>query len=152
MAGESSLQFLQGEAIDWGCTEISIDGLPFTAGFTSMDWKGKLTPEMLYVNGSPDPQARTRGKAEYEASGEMPQKNYEALIESLGGTGDDGLNHMSKSFEITVTARPKNDPRIYTTKLENVRITEDSGGGSQGSASMAKLSFSVMKIRRLPPS
>ena len=84
MAGESSLQFLQGAAIDWGCTEVSIDGLPFTAGFTSMEWKEKFTGEMLYVNGSPFAQAQTRGKAEYDASGEMPQKNYEALIEALG--------------------------------------------------------------------
>lgn len=152
MAGESSLQFLQGAAIDWGCTEVSIDGLPFTAGFTSMEWKEKFTGEMLYVNGSPFAQAQTRGKAEYDASGEMPQKNYEALIEALGGVGDDGLNHMSKPFEITVTARPLNDPRIYTTRLENVRISESSGGGSQGSASMAKLTFTVMRIRRLPPS
>jgi len=148
----SSLQFLQGEAIDWGCTEVSVEGQPFAAGFTSMEWKVKQTREMLYVNGSVDPQARTRGKREYEASGEMPRKNYEALIEALGGRGDDGLNHMSKSFEITVTSRPLNDPRIYTTKLESVCITEYSGGGSQGSASMTKLTFSVMKISELPTS
>lgn len=148
---DNSLQYLQGEAPDWASTEISVDGQPFSAGFTSLDWKSKLTPEMLYVNGSSDPQARTRGKAEYEGSGEMPTLNYEALKARLGGPGDDGLQHMAKEWTLTVTARPKNNPSIFTTRLERVRITEDGGGGSQGSASMVKLTFSIMKVRALPP-
>ena len=76
---DNSLQYLQGQAVDWAATEISVDGQPFSAGFTSLEFKRKLTPEMLYTNGSSDPQARTRGKAEYEGSAEMPTLNYEPL-------------------------------------------------------------------------
>ena len=148
---DNSLQYLQGEAVDWAATEISVDGQPFAAGFTSLEFKRKLTPEMLYTNGSSDPQARTRGKAEYEGSGEMPTLNYEALKARLGGGGDDGLQHMVKEWTLTVTARPRNNPSIYTTRLERVRITEDSGGGQQGSSSTVKLTLSIMKIRDLPP-
>ena len=148
---DNSLQYLQGEAVDWAATEISVDGQPFAAGFTSLEFKRKLTPEMLYTNGSSDPQARTRGKAEYEGSGEMPTLNYEALKARLGGGGDDGLQHMVKEWTLTVTARPRNNPSIYTTRLERVRIVEDTGGGSQGSASTVKLTLSIMKIRDLPP-
>lgn len=149
---DNSLQYLQGEAVDWACTEISVDGQPFAAGFTSLEWKTKRTREMLYVNGSVDPQARTRGKSEYEGSGEMPALNYEALKARLGGPGADGQAHMDKEWTLTVSARPLKSPSIFTTRLERVVITEDSGGGAQGAASMVKLTFSIMKIRPLAPS
>ena len=148
---DNSLQYLQGEAVDWAATEISIDGQPFAAGFTSLEFKSKLTPEMLWVNGSVNPQARTRGKAEYECSGEMPSLNYEALVAALGGPGEDGLQHMQREFELSVTRRPANNPNIFVDVLERVRITEDGGGGQQGSASTVKLTMSVMKIRKLGP-
>ena len=147
---DNSLQYLQGQAVDWAATEISVDGQPFAAGFTSLEYSTKLTPEMLYTNGSSDPQARTRGKAEYEGSAEMPMLNFQALIARLGGVGADGLQHMVKEWTLTVTARPKNNPSIFTDRLERVRITSDSGGGQQGSASMVKLSLSIMKVRKLP--
>ena len=148
---DNSLQYLNGEAVDWSATEISVDGQPFSAGFTSLEFKCKLTTETLYVNGSSDPQARTRGKAEYEGSAEMPFLNFQALVARLGGPGDDGLAYMVKEWTLTVTARPLNNPSIYTTRLERVRITEDSRGGQQGSSSMVKLTLSIMKIRDLPP-
>ena len=148
---DNSLQYLQGEAVDWACTEISVDGQPFSAGFTSLDWSTKVTSEMLWVNGDSDARSRTRGKAEYEGSAEMPFLNYEALKARLGGVGADGLQHFFKEWTLTVTARPKNNPSIYTTRLERVRIASDGGGGSQGSSSMVKLSLSIMKVRPLPP-
>ena len=148
---DNSLQYLQGEAVDWAATEISVDGQPFAAGFTSLEYSSKLTPEMLYTNGSSDPQSRTRGKAEYEGSAEMPRLNYEALVQRLGGVGSDGLAHMAKEWTLTVSARPRKNPSIFTDRLERVRITSDSGGGSQGSSSMVKLSLSIMKVRPLPP-
>lgn len=148
---DNSLQFLQGLAVDWASTEISVDGQPFAAGFTSLEYSTKLTPEMLYVNGDSAPQSRTRGKAEYEGSAELPFLNYEALKARLGGVGADGLQHMVKEWTLTVSARPLKSPSIYTTRLERVRITSDGGGGSQGSASMVKLSLSIMKVRPLPP-
>lgn len=148
----SDLQHLQGQAVDWGSTEVSIDGQPFAAGFTSMSYKGSLKPEMVYVNGSPDPQARTQGKAEYEASAELPYKNFVILRELLGGGGATGFDYKLKEFEVTVSHRPNNDPSIYTDKLEALRITDDDYSGSQGSSTTVKLTFSVMKIRSLPPS
>ena len=126
---DNSPQYLQGQRVDWAATEIIIDGQPYAAGFTSLDWK----------------------KAEHEGSAEMPFLNFQALVALLGGPGDDGLAYMVKEWTLTVTARHLNNPSIYTTRLERVRIVEDSGGVQQGSLSMVKLILSIMKIRDLPP-
>ena len=55
---DNSLQYLQGEAVDWACTEISVDGQPFSAGFTSLDWSTLKSSAGGCTRCTPDPKGK----------------------------------------------------------------------------------------------
>lgn len=138
---------LQGAACDLATAEIQIDGIPLLYGFSSLGWKRSLTPEFIWWNGQDGPQDRTSGgKAEPTMSGEMPFKNWAALVEDLGGSGADGLAHLRKEFAVTVLFRPKDAATIYQVQFDRVRITSEDAKNEHGSASTVSLELMPMKI------
>ena len=81
--------------------------------------------------------------------GDVPQG--QALLRSGAREGDDiyvsgNVGDARLALEVF-----RGSCQVAGDVLERVRITEDSGGGAQGSASMVKLTMSVMKIRKLGP-
>lgn len=114
-----------GFAIDGSTGEFLLDGQPLSFAIEDMKWDAMATEELIHYVGSKDPKERTGGYREYTWDGNMPMRQLMLLAQEVGLNEDeDDLVEAitSHEFTLTINARPKNDPNIYTFTLERFRI------------------------------
>lgn len=134
----ASFPKINGNAYSWVSVQASF-GKFITAGLKELKYSRKVKVKKEYGN-STNPILRTRGMAEYEASGVMWREAYDELLAVLGDKTSE------KEFDITVQYRE--GTKTTTDTLVSVRIIEDESGGSSGEDALeVAIKFDVMLIK-----
>lgn len=117
--------------------EMDIEGLDPMAGFTELNYSGKLEPGAVRGN-HPQKLGTTRGEYDADGSVTMLRPWFDQMVTTLG----DGW--MERRFNMNVTIRVDDSTPIVTDNLLRVRFKGHSNDGSKGSDPlMVKLDLDI---------
>lgn len=139
---------IQGLACDHASLEVSVDGSPIPEAFSSVDPKIDTEFEKIWLNGKANPSQRTLGKIDPSFDAEMPMKEYAMLCNRLGGQGADPNfpEYFTRTFQVQINFRPKNDPYMYMLRFKDCRIKSPSLSSAAGKAAMWKFTVDAMGV------
>lgn len=134
-----------GFAIDITASSFKFDGDALSAALTEMEWNCKTSEEVLHFQGLQDPQERSAGQREYDASVTWGARQYALFVDKQGGW--DAVNN--REYTLVVQAQPRNDPHLYTYTFNKFRMHSDSNSLNK-SAGVVKISCSFLSYDVTP--
>lgn len=128
-----------GFAIDITSASFKFDGAPLSAAIVEMEWNCKTSEEVLHFQGLQDPQERSAGQREYDASITWGARQYALFLGKQGGI--DVVRN--REYTLVVQCIPNNDGRVYTHVFTKLRLHSDSHSLNK-SAGVVKISCSFL--------
>lgn len=128
-----------GFAQDITSASFEFDGYALSAALVEMEWNCKTSEEVLHFQGLQDPQERSAGQREYDASITWGARQYALFVDKQGGWNV----VKNKEYTLVVYSVPQNDPNFYTYTFNKFRMHSD-GNSLNKSAGVVKISCSFL--------